>query len=158
MFINESNDLKGRLHFRLEDRDGRVVEAFSANNSIVFAGRDLVAKRFVGQAMEPVKTLAVGIDSTAVMGDNAGLGKEIFRKKLREFDAASDLSATPEGRVKLLVSTELDFAEGNGPLTEAGLFNSETDDPTSVMYNRVTFPAVNKTADFKLTLVWEILF
>lgn len=157
MFINESNDMKGRLHFQLENRDGQVVGAFSANNSIVLAGRDLVAKRFVGQTMDPVVALAVGTGGAAVTGSDEKLGAELFRKLLKPFDAASDLQATPQDRVKLLVSTELDFTEGNGVLTEAGLFNTDTAE-SGVMYNRVTFPAVTKTEDFKLTLVWEVLF
>ena len=47
------------------------------------------------------------------------------------------------------------FGEANGALTEAGLFNAAA---AGVMYNRVVFPPINKTADFKLTLIWEIIF
>ena len=48
---------------------------------------------------------------------------------------------------------ELAEDDSNDVLKEAGLF---TDD--NVMYNRVTFGAITKTTQFKLTLVWEITF
>jgi hypothetical protein len=38
------------------------------------------------------------------------------------------------------------------------LFTGERDSKTAVMYNRVVFPVISKSADFKLTLIWEILF
>jgi hypothetical protein len=61
---------------------------------------------------------------------------------------------------------ELDFQEpppnaDDSPhlLTEAGLFTSDDPaDATGVMYNRVVFPVISKTTDFKLTLIWEIIF
>jgi hypothetical protein len=54
----------------------------------------------------------------------------------------------------LRLTGELGEDECNGELREAGLFTAKDE----VMYNRVTFKPVNKSSEFKLTLVWEITF
>ena len=51
------------------------------------------------------------------------------------------------------MTVNLDQNEANGALTEAGLFTED-----NVMYNRVVFLPINKTSDFQLTLIWEIVF
>jgi hypothetical protein len=63
------------------------------------------------------------------------------------------MDATGRARVLLRLIGELGEDNANDTLREAGLF---TDD--NVMYNRVTFDTVTKSKQFKLTLVWEILF
>lgn len=157
MKIHEAFDMKGRLTLRLSDRQGHTVRSFSADNDIVLTGRDLVAKLFANVKIDPVSHIAVGTGSAAVNpATDVGLEKEAFRKALTTIDAALDITPVA-GRMRVIVSTELDFAEGNGALTEAGIFNSKNPGG-GVMYNRVVFPPVNKTADFKLTLLWEILF
>ena len=79
----------------------------------------------------------------------------MFRKDIIPIVPTEHLIDTEDGKKKVFISAELDFTEGNGALTEAGLFNSDTN---GVMYNRVVFAPVNKTEDFKLVLVWEIVF
>lgn len=157
MKIHEAIDMKGRLTLRLHDRRGSLVKEIAADNDIVMTGRDLVAKLFAKVSIDPISHIAVGTGATAVdpAGD-AKLGSELFRKAITPVDPAKDITPVDK-KVRVIISTELDFAEGNGALTEAGMFNS-ADASGGVMYNRVVFPPVNKTADFKLTLVWEILF
>lgn len=157
MKINEAFDMKGRLTLRLYDRNGELVREMAANNDIVLTGRDLVAKLFANVPIDPISHIAVGTGATAVdPAADQKLQSELFRKEITPIDPAKDITPV-ENKMRVIVSTELDFAEGNGALTEAAMFNG-VDPGTSVMYNRVVFPPVNKTADFKLTLVWEILF
>lgn len=147
--------MKGRLRLLLFDRAGNPAGQFASDNDIVLTGRDLVAKQFTGQKIDPISHLAVGISNDANEPTaKTSLDKEIFRKPINEVDPEADI-VEANGRMRVTITTDLDFLEGNGALTEAGLFNAEAD---GVMYNRVVFPAVNKTEDFKLTLVWEILF
>ncbi len=149
--------MKGRLTMRLHNREGALVRELAADNDIVLTGRDLVAKLFANVSIDPISHIAVGTGATAVdPATNQNLESELFRKEITPIDPAKDI-APVDKKVRVIVSTELDFAEGNGALTEAAMFNS-ADATTSVMYNRVVFPPVNKTSDFKLTLVWEILF
>lgn len=131
------------------------MDEVAANNSIVLTGRDLVALRFIGQG-NPVSHVAVGTGAAPTdPGATANLGTELFRKAINPINLATDLTTTNDGKRKVVLSTDLDFNEANGALTEAGLFNAASN---GVMYNRVVFPPVNKTLDFKLTLIWEITF
>lgn len=157
MKISEAFDMKGRLTLRLHDRKGALIREIAADNDIVMTGRDLVAKLFANVSIDPISHIAVGKGATAVdPAVDQKLEAELFRKEITPIDPAKDITPVDK-KVRVIVSTELDFAEGNGALTEAAMFNG-ADPGASVMYNRVVFPPVNKTADFKLTLVWEILF
>lgn len=156
MRINSALDMQGRLTIVVKSQDGGVLKSISANNSIVLSGRDLVAKQFINESIDPISHIAVGTGNTPVDAtNNKQLESELFRKEINTIDPTTHLVTTPEDRKKVTINTELDFDEGNGPLTEAGLFNSNSG---GVMYNRVVFPPVNKTSDFKLTLLWEIIF
>jgi hypothetical protein len=163
MHLSEALDIQGRLTLRKTTIDHQLIEAVTANNSIVLTGRELVAKLFmkdVKETVQPVSHIAVGTGTTSVTPQNTSLSKEIFRKAIAPIDLGRDLQtieiATPEGksiRKKVLISTDLEPEEANGALTEAALFTA-----SNIMYNRVTFAPVNKSADFRLTLLWEILF
>lgn len=160
MRSTESIELKGQLSLSLSDRDGNTVLTRTAHNKVVTSGRDLVAKLFSAVANTPtVGFVAVGTNDKEVSESDTALAAQLGnRKALGAFDAQKDLSTVGSGddaRRKITRTVELDFAEANGELREAGLFTAATD---GVMYNRVTFPTVTKTNSFKLTLVWEIQF
>ncbi|MDF0551817.1 hypothetical protein [Kamptonema sp. UHCC 0994] len=171
MKMADAMDMKGRLIIQQFNPNGELVEEVKANNFIVYSGRDLVAKMFLNQQIAPIRYLAIGSGNSPVnpISDTA-LQQEVFRKEVKALDLSRDLSDTDEVTVKVesgvitqknrkvRLSVDLDFAEPpNQPvaLTEAGLFNSAEG---GIMYNRVVFPNITKTADFKLTLVWEIIF
>jgi hypothetical protein len=155
MNIQESLDPRGRLTIRKTDRHCRSLGTVEVNNSIVASGRDLIAKLFVDQPIASVSHVAVGIGSAEVKTSDEKLSEEIFRKELAKIDPSLHIVKTQDDRCKVTISAELDFDEANKALTEAGLFN---DAEGGVMYNRVVFPPINKTTDFKLTLIWEIVF
>lgn len=153
MKIAEALDPTGRLTLRRYDARGVVVEERRARNSIVLTGRDLVAKLFIDEPAAPISHVAVGTGTDPVDPETDDrLGNELCRKPLNRIDPSRHL-VTAEGRKKVTLTADLDVDDGNGTLTEAGLFNAD-----GVMYNRVTFPAINKTGDFQLTLIWEITF
>ena len=156
MKLTESIDPKGRLTIQIRDAQHQLVSEVAAQNSIVLSGRDIVARRFVGLGIDPVTHVAVGTNMDPTDPNaTATLGAEVFRKGINTIDPTLHITTTDEGKRKVTLSCDLDFNEGNGALTEAGLFN---DSIAGVMYNRVVFPPVNKTIDFKLTLIWEITF
>ncbi|MEM0995721.1 MAG: hypothetical protein AAGN35_01520 [Bacteroidota bacterium] len=156
MILNDSIDPKGHLTVQMRNRAGEVVAQTASHNDIVLTGRDLVAKMFIGQSIGSVSHVAVGTDSTPTdPGITSALGSELFRKGINTINPALHLATTPDGKKKVTISCDLDFNEANGALTEAALFNQSSN---GVMYNRVVFPPVNKTSDFKLTLIWEITF
>jgi hypothetical protein len=155
MAFQDALDPKGRLTVQIKDGRNALVEMVQANNSIVLTGRDLIAKLFVNEAIDPVSHVAVGTGNAAVNPADTGLNTEIFRKAINPIDPSLHITTTSENKRKVTITAELDFGEANAALTEAGLFNAVTG---GVMYNRVVFPPINKTADFKLTLIWEIVF
>lgn len=156
MKAHETMNIVGRLTVQARDRAGRLLDQTTANNSIMLTGRDLVAKLFIHENIGTVSHVAVGTGTAAVNpADNTALAAELFRKPLRTVDPVVDLVVVNGTNIKVTLSTELDFGEANGALTEAGLFNAPTG---GVLYNRVVFPPINKTTDFKLALIWEIVF
>lgn len=158
MKMNDAIDMKGRLTLRLQNATGDVVQEIAADNDIMLSGRDLVAKLFANIPIVPISHIAVGTGTTVVNINQTALTAEIFRTPITT-KTPGDVSDGANSRKKITVSADLGFAEANGALTEAAIFNNEDKLAVSnVMYNRVVFQPVNKTADFKLTLVWEILF
>jgi hypothetical protein len=152
----ETMNIVGRLTLQARDRSGRLLDQLTANNSIVLTGRDLVAKLFVHENIGTVSHVGVGTGTAPVNpSGNTALAAELFRKQLRAVDPTTDLTVVNGTNVKVTLNAELDFGEGNGALTEAGLFNAAAG---GVLYNRVVFPPINKTTDFKLALIWEIVF
>ncbi|EGJ33173.1 MULTISPECIES: hypothetical protein [Moorena] len=164
MKIAESLDMKGRLTIQKYNSQAQLVDEVKADNSIVYTGRELVAKLFTNQKIDPIRYIAVGTGNTAVKPANdTQLGQEVFRKQIKNFDPSKDLIETGEDdgkKCQIRLSVDLDFGEPKSQpvaLTEAGLFNS-LEKGKGIMYNRVTFPPITKSENFKLTLVWEILF
>lgn len=176
MFLSHVHPMKGRLQIQQFDRAGHLVTAIEADNAIVYTGRELVAKLFIQvDNIKPISHIAIGTDETPVdPGKDTALGRQVFRKALRPFEQkdltdnqvdVTDRDGNPQRQRSSIIrlSADLDFDEpsvkdnGGRPynLKEAGLFN---DAEGGVMYNRVVFPGISKTADFKLTLVWEIIF
>jgi hypothetical protein len=156
MFISDTLDMQGRLTLQQRNAADEILAEIEANNSIVLSGRDLVAKMFINEPITPISHVAVGTGNLAVNpASDTGLQAELFRKPINPIDPSQHLTTTGDNKKKVTITAELDFSEANGALTEAGLFNAESD---GVMYNRVVFPPINKTTDFKLTLIWEVLF
>jgi len=134
------------------------VHESSHRNRIVTSGRDLVAKLFGAQVagLPPtaVTHMALGTDGTDPTDADTALRAEIVPRK----PVNVEYSRITEGgvaRVRARLTAVFDSGEANGALREAGVFTAATG---GVMYNRVKFDTVTKTADFKLTLVWDVVF
>ncbi len=165
MNLSEALDIQGQLTLQKRDGEDRVIEIIQAKNSIVLTGRELVAKLFIQgikDTIQPVSHVAVGTGGTAVTAQDSKLATELFRKPINPIDVGRDLQSMKHTdgsiRKKVMITADLDLADAIGGLTEAALFTGAQDSKTAVMYNRVVFPVINKSADFKLTLIWEILF
>jgi hypothetical protein len=155
MNLHDALDPRGQLTVQKMDASSILVETIRVHNSIVLSGRDLIAKLFIKEAIDPVSHVAVGTGTTAVQASDEKLVNEVFRKPIAPVDPSQHITTTDTSKRKVTLTAELDFGEANGALTEAGLFNAAS---AGVMYNRVVFLPINKTADFKLTLIWEITF
>ena len=125
MQMRESLDMRGRLTVQVSDAHGRLIDTVAANNSIVLSGRDLVAKLFIKETINPVSHVAVGTGTAPVTPADAQLATELFRKVINPANASQNLTITQDNKKKVTLTTDLDFSEANGALTEAGPFNAE---------------------------------
>lgn len=172
MKSTDTLDMQGYLTIHIFNPIGQLIQTTQKHNSIVYSGRDLVARLFANQQISPVRYIAVGTGAKSVDPLDTALQKEVFRKELKTFVPSKDLTdflqdgePISQMRRRIMLSADLGFIEppleeNNDEayeLREAGLFNS-AEPGTGVMYNRVVFPSIRKNLDFKLTLVWEIIF
>lgn len=158
MQLAEIMDIQGRLTVQKYDLHDHLIEEVKAKNSIVVTGRELVARLFMAESIKPISKVAVGTGNNPVQPNDKTLNKQIFAKAIKRKDLQSVQQSAADGqkldRKKVVIAIDLDPDEANETLQEAGLFNED-----GVMYNRVVFASpINKSKDFKLTLVWEIIF
>ncbi|MEM8897225.1 MAG: hypothetical protein AAGC85_03940 [Bacteroidota bacterium] len=161
--------MRGKLLIKTFDLEGNLLDQQQANNKIVLGGRDFVANLVRGQIVDPtpnaIAFMGIGEDGTPT-DEEGGVGisdlvDPIARRPLNPFQSADifvDNSDPANPRTGLRMSIDLppndpDF-DGRG-LQEAGLFTAVTD---GVMYNRVTFAVITKSANVQLSLIWEVLF
>lgn len=118
----------------LFDVDGNLKQKFVKHNLITNSGYDFLANCFGNSTRpSPMKYIAVGTDSTTPALANTALQKELIRK-------AGDFSHE-NGAKFLTLGITLSPNEGTGALTEAGIFNAD-----NILFDRVTFPVINKGA------------
>lgn len=163
MSVHETMDIAGRLTLRLLAPDGRVVDERVAHNDITIHGRSLVARLFnatVETEVPRVSRMCVGSNGDAFDAQKNALGAVVGCVPIAAVEEATVTDAGSKPRRRLRITGELGTGQGNGELREAGLFTaaSERDPSQEIMYNRVTFKPINKSPEFQLTLVWDILF
>ncbi len=156
MKLEEMQGTTGRLIIKKYNLAGEMEQEVTVKNDITKAGRDLLARLFdnakAGSKIERVSKIRFGKSGEPFKTSQTALldypeGWETPIDKIEQ-----DNDASPD-RVILRLTGELDETECNGPIKEAGLF---TDD--NVMYNRVVFKEINKSDQFRFTLIWEITF
>lgn len=155
--LRDDLSIQGRLLVRKYNLAGDLVQEVDAHNDITLNGRYLVSKLFSkdNANVARVSKMAMGRSDTAFTQADTTLGDKIFETPVKTPIETSEVLDPVTGRKRVLLRLygELGEDDSNDVLKEAGLF---TDD--NVMYNRVTFGAITKTKQFKLTLVWEITF
>lgn len=155
--IKEDLDIMGRLTLSKYAPGGPPPEEVRVKNSITLAGRTLVSRLFnnlnSGTVIQRVSTIRVGGGGDAFDAAQTALTQPVASIPIRSIEQLEHKDAAGGQRVMLRLTGELTEAEGNGELHEAGLFTEE-----GVMYNRVTFDTISKSIQFRLKLVWEIIF
>ncbi|HET7462024.1 MAG TPA: hypothetical protein VFJ82_12280 [Longimicrobium sp.] len=158
MSIREDLDIAGRLTLRMYGADGRLAEERVAHNDITLKGRELVARLFnadlAATDIPRVSRIVVGGDDHAFNPNDKGLGKRVGSTRITSIAEEDVTDGSGKPRKLLRLTGELGEKDSNAELREAGLFTENEE----LMYNRVTFKPINKSAEFKLTLVWEITF
>ncbi len=151
MTITERHGISGRLTILLKDASGNVIGRRQVENVITDAGKNLVANYFTGAIQAtPSLTIAVGSDGdTEPSASDTSLGAF-----LDEAVAVTDvIDSKASVKATLPVRADGDVQE----LKEAGIRVAiPGGDP--VLYNRVTFPVVNRSPNMEMTLTWEVTF
>ena len=159
MKLTDNLSISGHLTATLHHRGGKVVDTRHVSNSITLAGRDLVMRLYNGDpnlkdTVKRVTQIRLGTGKTAFAANQTALVKqlkEVIPIEIYESSTIDAQSKTP--RKQLRLTATLNENQCNDTLQEAGLFTND-----NVMYNRVVFAPINKSDQFKLTLVWEIIF
>lgn len=159
MSIREDLTIAGRLTLRMYSAaDGRLAEERVAHNDITLKGRELVARLFnadlAATDIPRVSRIVVGGDDHAFNPADTALGKRVGSTRISSIVEETVTDSGGKPRKLLRLTGELREQDSNAELREAGLFTENEE----LMYNRVTFKPINKSAEFKLTLVWEITF
>jgi hypothetical protein len=166
MGMTDRQTIRGQVRLILTDvASGAVVVERAVHNVIMTAGSALVARRFCGEAAQPIIAVGVGEDDSDP--DDAGLTDlkapitggdgNPERADIGYVGGTTSYVSIDDAAHSATVrfAATFDASKGNGALVEAGVFN---DAQHGTLYNRVTFPVINKADTHELTLIWEVVF
>jgi hypothetical protein len=154
--MREYHGLAGRLAITVRDTVGHVVEERRADNLITSAGRGLLGRLLTGGIQLDASQVAIAIGT----GNAApSVGDTALAARIGATRASAEAPVAHEAQMKVTVTAT--FA-GAGlteiqAVSEAGIELTVTGQGT-VLYNRVTFPPINRTPNLDMTLSWEVLF
>ncbi|MBK7828161.1 hypothetical protein [Nannocystis sp.] len=154
--VSEHTSIQGVLTLELRDPAGALLERHVVHNLITNRGKSLLAQLLGGKTNGAI-TLAIGVGSgtAAPTPDDPGLAT-----KLGEAKAEMTEPFVISGQVRVNVrSTIADggTADNPLPLTEAGIL-VRVGQEAPVVFNRVTFPVINKGPNMSLLLSWDLNF
>lgn len=153
--MRESHALAGILTITLRDAAGRVVDERKADNLITNAGRELLGRLWTGGVQLDASSMAIAIGT----GDAPEKVEDIALAARVAAAAASAAAPVADGaQMKVTVTATHKGAEltGTQKVCEAGIELKVAGG--TVLYNRVTFPPINRTPNLDMTLSWEVLF
>jgi hypothetical protein len=153
--------MRAHLTVDLRDAGGALLAHRSASNSVMRSGAELVAQLFAGRT-GGITHMAVGTDdqpetdqfSTVALsaGDLQGGTEAPIAPQAFTFSTDADRRLAV-----VRVRGTMPQTAAIGKVREAGLVSRVgTADP--LLYNRVTFTAIDKGDDHELTLFWEVFF
>lgn len=154
--VSEHTSIQGVLTLELRDASGALIERHVVHNLITNAGKSLLA-RLLGGKTNGAIGLAIGVGSGAAAPalENTALGGKLGEAKAEMTDPF-----VITGQVRVNVKSTIadgGTADNPLPLTEAGiLVRVGAEEP--VLFNRVTFPVINKGPNMSLLLSWDLNF
>jgi len=143
--MNEEMIIKGHLVIEIIAPDGKVKEKVETPNTIVTAGKNLVATLVSGSGTA-FSHMAIGTDSTSVVVGDTTLGSETGRVTLTSKTATDNTIA---------YIGDFPAGTGTGTIVEAGILNASSG---GTMLNRATFSSVSKSASDALKITWNVTF
>lgn len=164
--MRETSSPTGRLTLRLVDpRSGKVTLEQRVNNLVTLAGRQLLANLLRGSTdvrpPTPIQIVVGG--SLGVTPPAPALADTALHAQVLAIDAEIEpwQQQDVEGTLRIVtVLTGTLAADPGGDdltLTEAGV-QLTPEGSAPVLYNRVVFLPITKTAGLQMTLAWEVIF
>ena len=137
--------VSANVKIELFDKDGKVKAVREIHNAVTTAGKDGVMDQVLAAPSLSVPThMEVGIGTGGTT-------------KLTTYIAGSRTAFTSKNRATNVVTMITDFAagDGTGDITEAGVFDSATEDGGNMwMYS--SFAAITKGAADTLKITWTL--
>jgi hypothetical protein len=153
MPLREHNGLSGRLRIVVRDGQGRVVDERRVDNLITDAGRQLLAQLFAGQAQANELRIAAGTNGEAQGADQATI---TVVADARASVAIDDPVRDNRALARVVATLPASGDPNPQAIVEAGIVIVLPD--RRVVYNRVTFPVVNRAGNLEMTFTWEVSF
>jgi len=153
---SETARISGHLTLELRDGAGALLERRSVPNLITDAGKVLLARLLGGKNQGAVTlAIAVGESQAAPVRGNTALGKQLV-------EVPAEMGDPGVFDVGVRVTVRATIPPGGDPqivlpLTEAGVV-VHVGDQELALFNRVTFPVINKGASMSLLLSWDLTF
>lgn len=159
MAMHEAQGLSGRLTIELHTPDGHRVLERRHDNLITATGQSLVARLFTGEVSgKPELRIAVGDGAQAETLQDAAL-KHQLAEAPAEIPPIGAMTADNPPKARAVVKASFPALTGgqNQTLREAGIL-VYFPNRSPLLYNRVTFPDITRTANLEMTLTWEVFF
>ncbi|HND32600.1 MAG TPA: hypothetical protein PLA94_21540 [Myxococcota bacterium] len=155
MSFSENVGVTGRVVIEVRDRDGTLIEVQRVKNLVTLEGRRLLGRCLAGETgLTGQLHMAVGTGFSSPALRNERLEAEVTRV------VTHPATVTQENdRVVLHVNATFPRLTGSAreELREAGIVILQPDN-REVLFNRVVFPVVTRSADLEISLSWEVLF
>ena len=156
MPLSEHPSIEGVLTLELRDPGGALLERRVVHNLITHSGKSLLARLLGGKTNGAVVlSIGVGKVATAAAPGDDRLGQQLAAAK-------AEMSDPVVGVAGVKVTVKATIVDGGKidqplPLTEAGIL-VKVGEGEDVLFNRVTFPVINKGPNISLLLSWDLTF
>lgn len=160
--MREQHGLAGRVQIVLSDpQTGAIVEERWINNHIVLSGRILLAHVFAGKTTVSSLKIVIGTgkkDDKPEDGDNTLVHQLDDQVANAEVLTSFDDGDTKKAKVSVEATFPANKLSGDETqaLTEAGIVLMSNG--KDILYNRVIFPVINRSAALDMTFRWEVIF
>jgi hypothetical protein len=160
--MKETHALAGCLLIEAYDSSGLRVLQRRHPNLITNQGRILVAQLFSGVVQGiSAKAIAIGVGTKDADASNTQLGQKVDQANASLLDGGASGQAGPQTS-SLTLTAHFDPLPQAGAssqaITEAGILLTPQGNNAPILYNRVVFAPITRTAQLSLDLSWEVSF
>ncbi len=160
--MKETHALAGCLLIEVYNSSGQRVLHRRHPNLITNQGRILVAQLFAGVIQGiSAKAIAIGVGTTDADATNTQLGQKVDQVNASLLGGGTPGQAGTQS-TSLTLTAHFDPLPQAGAspqaITEAGILLTPQGNNAPILYNRVVFAPITRTAQLSLDLSWEVSF